>query len=38
MSFSIPGQLEFSFEGKWVDKSLHVVSAVRANSLLMKGC
>ena len=38
MTFSIPGQLKFSFEGNHVDKPLYVVSALRANSLLKKGC
>ena len=36
--FSIPGQSEFSFKRKHVDKPLHVVLAIRANSLLRKGC
>ena len=38
MTFSISSQPEFSFEGKHVDKPLPVVSALQANSLLMKGC
>ena len=38
VTFSIPGQPEFSFEGKHVDKSLHVVSTLQVNSLLRKGC
>ena len=38
VTFSIPCQLEFSFEGKYVDKPLYVISARRANSLLKKGC
>ena len=38
MTFSIPTQPEFSFEGKHVDKPLHVVFALRASSLLKKGC
>ena len=38
MTFSIPGQPEFSFEGNHVDKPLYVISALQANSLLKKGC
>ena len=38
VTFSILGQPKFSFEGNHVDKSLYVISAVRANSLLKKGC
>ena len=38
MTFSILGQPKFNFEGKQVDKPLHVVSALLANSLLRKGC
>ena len=38
MTFSIPGQFVFSFEGKQIDKPMHVVSALRAYSLLRKGC
>ena len=38
VTFSIPGQLKFSFEGNHVDKPLYVISALRANSLLKKGC
>ena len=38
VTFSILGQPEFNFEGKRVNKPLHVVSALRANSLLRKGC
>ena len=38
VTFSIPGQTEFSFERKHIDKPLHVVMALRANSLLRKGC
>ena len=38
VTFSISGQLKFSFEGKHVYKPLHVVSDLRANSLLKKGC
>ena len=35
--FSIPGQPEFSFEGKDKDRPLHMISALRASSLLRKG-
>ena len=38
MTFSILGQPEFSFEGNHVDKPLNVISVLRANSLLKKGC
>ena len=38
MTFSIPGQPDFSFEGKHVDKPLRMISALRASSLLKKGC
>ena len=38
VTFSIPGEPEFSFKGKQVDKPLHVVLDLRANSLLRKGC
>ena len=38
MTFSISGQPGFSFEGNHVDKPLHVVSALRANSFLKIGC
>ena len=38
VTFSIPGQPDFSFEGKHVDKPLRVISALRASSLLRKGC
>ena len=38
VTFSIPGQPNFSFEGKHVDKPLRVISALRASSLLRKGC
>ena len=38
VTFNIPGEPKFSFTGKHVDKLLHVVSALRANSLLRKGC
>ena len=38
VTFSISSQPEFSFERKQVDKPLHVVSTLRANSLLRKGC
>ncbi|RVW31995.1 Transposon Tf2-12 polyprotein [Vitis vinifera] len=38
MTFSIPGQPDFSFEGKHVDKPLRVISVLRASSLLKKGC
>ena len=37
MTFSISSQLEFSFEGKQVDKLLNAVLALRANSLFRKG-
>ncbi|XP_059589949.1 uncharacterized protein LOC132252769 [Vitis vinifera] len=36
VTFSIPGQPDFSFEGKHVDKPLRVISALRASSLLRK--
>ena len=38
VTFSILGQPEFSFEGKHVDKPLRMISALRASSLLRKGC
>ena len=38
VTFSIPGQLEFSFEGKHVDRPLHMISTLRASSLFRKGC
>ena len=38
VTFSISGHLKFSFEGKHVYKPLQVVSDLRANSLLRKGC
>ena len=38
MTFSILGQPKLNFEGKQVDKPLHVVLALQANSLLRKGC
>ena len=38
VTFSIPGQPKFNFEGNHVDKQLYVISALRANSLLKKGC
>ena len=36
--FSIPGQPEFGFEGKHVDRPLRLISTLRANSQLRKGC
>ncbi|RVW66053.1 RNA-directed DNA polymerase-like [Vitis vinifera] len=38
VTFSIPGQPDFSFEGKHVDKPLCMISVLRASSLLKKGC
>ena len=38
VTFSIPGQPDFSFEGKHVDKSLRMILALRASSLLRKVC
>ncbi|RVX00153.1 Retrovirus-related Pol polyprotein from transposon 17.6 [Vitis vinifera] len=38
VTFSIPGQPKFSFEGKHVDIPLRMISALRASSLLKKGC
>ena len=38
VTFSILGQPDFSFEGKQVDKPLRMISALRASSLLKKGC
>ena len=38
VTFSIPGQLDFSFGGKHVDKPLHMILALRASYLLRKGC
>ncbi|KAL6334430.1 hypothetical protein AAG906_015619 [Vitis piasezkii] len=38
VTFSIPGQPNFSFEGKHVDRPLRMISALRASSLLKKGC
>ncbi|RVW98888.1 Transposon Ty3-G Gag-Pol polyprotein [Vitis vinifera] len=36
VTFSIPGQPKFSFEGKHVDRPLRMISALRASSLLKK--
>ena len=38
VTFSIPSQPDFSFEGKHVDKPLRVISALQSSSLLRKGC
>ena len=38
VTFSIPDQPNFSFEGKHVDKPLRMISALRSTSLLRKGC
>ena len=38
VTFRNPGQPDFSFEGKHVDKPLRMISASRASSLLRKGC
>ncbi|RVW95658.1 Transposon Ty3-I Gag-Pol polyprotein [Vitis vinifera] len=38
VTFSIPGQPKFSFEGKHVDRPLRMISALPASSLLKKGC
>ena len=38
MTFSILGQPDFSFEGKHVDKPLHMILALRASFLLKKCC
>ncbi|RVW18432.1 Transposon Ty3-G Gag-Pol polyprotein [Vitis vinifera] len=38
VTFSIPGQPKFSFEGKHVDRPLRMISAWQASSLLKKGC
>ncbi|KAL6319594.1 hypothetical protein AAG906_020671 [Vitis piasezkii] len=38
VTFSILGQPNFSFERKHVDKPLRMISALRASSLLKKGC
>ena len=38
VTFSIPGKPDFSFGGKHVDKPLRMISALRASSLLRKGC
>ena len=38
VTFSISGQANFCFEGKHVDKPLHMISALRAGYLLKKGC
>ena len=38
MTFSIPSQPKFSFEGKHVDRPLRMISVLRASSLLKKGC
>eukprot|EP00261_Vitis_vinifera_P033067 XP_019074310.1 PREDICTED: uncharacterized protein LOC109122258 [Vitis vinifera] len=38
VTFSIPGQPKFSFEGKHVDRPLHMILALQASSLLKKGC
>ena len=35
--FSIPSQPEFNFEGKHTDRSLCMISALQASSLLRKG-
>ena len=38
VTFNIPGQPNFSFEGKYVDKPLRMISSLRARSLLRKCC
>ena len=38
VTFSIPGQPEFSLEKEHVDRPLHMISTLRATSLLKKGC
>ncbi|RVW80541.1 Retrovirus-related Pol polyprotein from transposon 17.6 [Vitis vinifera] len=38
VTFSIPDQPKFSFEGKHVDRPLRMISVLRASSLLKKGC
>ena len=38
VTFNILGQPELIFEGNHVDKPLYVILALRANSLLKKGC
>ena len=38
VTFNIPGQPKFSFEGNHVDKPLYVILALQDNSLLKKGC
>ena len=38
VTFSIPGQPDFSFGGKHVDKPLRMILALQASSLLRKGC
>ena len=38
VTFSIPSQPNFSFEGKHVDKPLRMISSLWARSLLKKGC
>ena len=38
MTFHIPGELEFSFEGSSVDTSIQLISVMKAQSLLKKGC
>ena len=38
VTFSILGQLEFSVEGKYVDRPLHMISSLRVSSSLRNGC
>ena len=38
VTFRIPSQPKFSFEGKHVDRPLHMISALQASYLLRKGC
>ena len=38
VTFNISGQPKFSFKGKHVDRPLRMISALRAISLLRKGC
>ena len=38
VTFSILGQPDFCFEGKHVDKPLHMISTLRASSLLKESC
>ena len=38
MTFSIPGELEFCFEGNFDDTPIQLVATMKAQSFLKKGC